>query len=89
MELWRFFLTNDNTPHPVHIHGASFQVQSRSDGRGQIFAWERCWKDMVLLNDRQIVEVLICFDGFRGRYLIHHHVLKHEDQGMMANFIVV
>lgn len=25
---WRF-ITNGNAPHPVHIHGASFQVVSR------------------------------------------------------------
>ena len=87
-ELWRF-ITNGNAPHPVHIHGASFQVKSRSGGRGQVFSWEQGWKDTVLLNDRETVEVLIRFDGYRGRYLIHCHKLEHEDQGMMANFEVV
>ncbi len=87
-ELWRF-TTNGNAPHPVHIHGASFQVQSRSGGRGVLFPWEQGWKDTVLLNDRETVEILIRFDGYRGRYLIHCHKLEHEDQGMMANFEVV
>lgn len=87
-ELWRF-TTNGNAPHPVHIHGASFQVQSRTGGRGQVFAWERGWKDTVLLNDRETVEILIRFDGYRGRYLMHCHKLEHEDQGMMTNFEVI
>ncbi|HLE28197.1 MAG TPA: multicopper oxidase domain-containing protein, partial [Anaerolineales bacterium] len=87
-ELWRF-TTNGNAPHPVHIHGASFQVQSRTGGRGQVFPWERGWKDTVLLNDRETVGVLIRFDGYRGRYLIHCHKLEHEDQGMMSNFEVI
>ena len=87
-ELWRF-TTKGNAPHPVHNHGASFQVQSRSGGRGQVFPWEQGWKDTVLLNDREIVEVLIRFDAYRGRYLMHCHKLEHEDQGMMANFEVV
>jgi blue copper oxidase len=88
VELWRF-RTNGNAPHPVHVHGASFQVQSRSGGRNTVFAWERGWKDVVLLEDNESVDVLIRFDGYRGRYLIHCHKLEHEDMGMMSNFEVV
>ncbi len=87
-ERWRF-ITNGNAPHPVHVHGASFQVQSRTGGRGQVFPWERGWKDTVLLEDFETVEVLIRFDAFRGRYLIHCHKLEHEDMGMMSNFEVI
>lgn len=87
-ELWRF-TTNGNAPHPVHIHGASFQVQSRTGGRGVLFPWERGWKDTVLLNDRETVDILIRFDGYQGRYLMHCHKLEHEDHGMMTNFEVV
>ena len=87
-ELWRF-TTNGNAPHPVHIHGASFQVKSRTGGRGVLFPWEQGWKDTVLLNDRETVEILIRFDGYRGRYLMHCHKLEHEDQGMMLNFEVI
>jgi len=87
-ERWRF-MTNGNAPHPVHVHGASFQVQSRMGGRGTVFPWERGWKDTVLLEDNETVEVLVRFDAFRGNYLIHCHKLEHEDMGMMANFKVV
>jgi len=90
-ERWRF-VTNGNAPHPVHVHGASFQVQSRKGGRNQVFAWERGWKDTVLLGDRETVEVLIRFDALvnRGsRYLMHCHKLEHEDMGMMSAFKVV
>jgi FtsP/CotA-like multicopper oxidase with cupredoxin domain len=87
-ELWRFE-TAGNAPHPVHVHGASFQVVSRSGGRGVLFPWERGWKDTVLLLDGETVEVLIRFDGFRGLYLLHCHKLEHEDMGMMSNFQVV
>jgi len=87
-ERWQF-KTAGNAPHPVHVHGASFQVVSRTGGRGQVFAWERAWKDTVLLEDGETVDILIRFDAFRGRYLIHCHKLEHEDSGMMANFEVV
>ena len=87
-ELWRFS-TGGNAPHPVHVHGASFQVVSRSGGRGQLFPWESGWKDTVLLLDQETVEVLVRFDGYRGAYLMHCHKLEHEDMGMMSNFNVV
>ncbi len=87
-ELWRF-TTAGNAPHPVHIHGTSFQVVSRTGGRGRLFPWEAGWKDTVLLEDGETVEVLIRFDAFRSLYVIHCHKLEHEDNGMMANFEVV
>lgn len=87
-ERWRF-RTNGNAPHPVHVHGASFQVASRSGGRGRLFPWESGWKDTVLLEDRETVEVLIRFDAYRGVYLMHCHKLEHEDMGMMSNFEVL
>jgi FtsP/CotA-like multicopper oxidase with cupredoxin domain len=88
IEKWTF-KTNGNAPHPVHVHGASFQVISRSGGRNQLFPWEAGWKDTVLLEDSETVQVLIRFDGYRGLYLLHCHKLEHEDMGMMANFVVV
>jgi blue copper oxidase len=87
-ELWRF-TTSGNAPHPVHVHGASFQVVSRSGGRNKLFAWEKGWKDTVLLEDRETVEVLIRFENYRGQYVMHCHKLEHEDMGMMSNFEVI
>lgn len=86
-EKWTF-KTNGNAPHPVHVHGASFQVLSRTGGRNQLFPWESGWKDTVLLEDGETVEVLIRFENYRGVYLLHCHKLEHEDMGMMANFEV-
>jgi blue copper oxidase len=87
-ERW-IFKTNGNAPHPVHIHGASFQVINRTGGRGRLYPWESGWKDTVLLEDSETVEVLIKFDGYKGMYLMHCHKLEHEDLGMMANFQVI
>jgi FtsP/CotA-like multicopper oxidase with cupredoxin domain len=87
-ERWRFN-TGGNAPHPVHVHGTSYQVVSRTGGRNRLFPWESGWKDTVLLNDKETVDVLIRFDGYRGLYVIHCHQLEHESMGMMANFEVV
>jgi len=88
VELWRFS-TNSNAPHPIHVHGGLFQVQTRTGGRGQVFPWERGWKDTVLMQDAETVEVLIKFETYRGLYILHCHRLDHEDGGMMLNFEVV
>lgn len=87
-ERW-VFRTNGNGPHPVHVHGTSFQVLGRTGGRGRVYPWEQGWKDTVLVNDGETVDVLVRFDRFRGLYVMHCHQLAHEDAGMMANFQVV
>jgi FtsP/CotA-like multicopper oxidase with cupredoxin domain len=86
VEKWRF-IANGNPPHPVHIHGASFQIVERRGGRAEVFDWERGWKDTFLLLDKESVDILIRFD-LAGRYLIHCHKLEHEDAGMMLEFTV-
>jgi FtsP/CotA-like multicopper oxidase with cupredoxin domain len=88
IELWRF--TSASTNHPVHVHGAYFQVLSRTGGRGRVYPWETGgWKDTVLVQSGETVDVLIRFNTYRGLYLIHCHRLEHEDMGMMSNFEVV
>lgn len=37
----------------------------------------------------EVVEVLVRFDGYRGRYVMHCHNLEHEDMAMMANIDIV
>jgi FtsP/CotA-like multicopper oxidase with cupredoxin domain len=86
-EIWEFESAG-GAPRPVHVHGASFQVLTRQGGRGRVFPWEHGWKDTVLLEDRERVEVAIRFESHTGVYLLHCHKLEHEDAGMMSNFEV-
>ncbi|MEV5744443.1 multicopper oxidase domain-containing protein [Microbispora rosea] len=37
----------------------------------------------------EVVDVLVRFEGYRGRYMLHCHNLEHEDMAMMADFEVV
>ncbi|MBR9989301.1 MAG: multicopper oxidase family protein [Gemmatimonadetes bacterium] len=86
-EVWRF--VNDSPfPHPIHMHAVHFQVLTRTGGRGEVFAWERGWKDTVLVFPGEEVEVIACFDRHRGMFLLHCHNLEHEDAGMMMNFVI-
>jgi FtsP/CotA-like multicopper oxidase with cupredoxin domain len=86
-EIWQLESAG-GAPHPVHVHGASFQVLSRSRGRARVYPWEQGWKDTVLLEDDERVTIAIRFDAYAGVYLLHCHKLEHEDAGMMLNFEV-
>lgn len=87
VERWRF-RSGLGSPHPVHVHGAHFQVEARRGGRGRVMPWERGWKDTVLLEGGERVDVLVRFDAHAGPYLLHCHRLEHEDAGMMLGFVV-
>lgn len=85
-EIWEFQNKGDE-PHPMHVHGTQFQVLSRSIGT--LTAVDKGWKDTVLVNPGETVQVILRFDKYRGLYLVHCHNLEHEDDGMMLNFQVV
>lgn len=90
VERWRFASAR-GAPHPVHVHGAHFQIiggQHTNGNPRRDYAWERGWKDTVLVRTHESVDVLIRFDNYEGRYLLHCHKLEHEDHGMMLNFVV-
>jgi blue copper oxidase len=73
--------------HPVHIHGAFFQVLDRNGVPPDPL--DRGWKDTVKLNPlEKDLHLLIKFSEYTGLFLIHCHKLEHSDAGMMANFAV-
>lgn len=73
--------------HPVHIHLVNFQILERNGKAPK--PWERGWKDTVSLDNGEEVKLIMRFEGYRGRYLMHCHNLEHEDHSMMARFDVV
>lgn len=87
LEIWEFTNTEDDMQHPMHIHGAQFQILSRSSG--DVPEIERGWKDVFTMAPKEVVRVLIKFEEYTGMYLVHCHNLAHEDHGMMINFMVM
>lgn len=74
--------------HPFHIHNVQFKIISKPN----IKPYERGFKDTVLIEPNSIVELLIEFPSYKDRknpYMYHCHILEHEDQGMMGQFVVV
>ncbi|HEY1013105.1 MAG TPA: multicopper oxidase family protein [Herpetosiphonaceae bacterium] len=83
-EIWRL---HTNVNHPVHIHLGRFQVLSRAGGPPR--PTDAGWKDTIDLRSNEEAEVIVRFEGYRGRYVCHCHNLEHEDMMMMANFDIV
>lgn len=80
----------DGTPHSLHVHDVQFEVV-RYDG-GPPPPHLRGRKDTVFLPGTVEVELLLRFEDHTDPdvpYMFHCHVLQHEDQGMMGQFVVV
>jgi FtsP/CotA-like multicopper oxidase with cupredoxin domain len=46
-------------------------------------------KDTVRVNAHEVVDIVVRFDTFAGRYMYHCHILEHEDRDMMRPFVVM
>ena len=102
VEIWSISNPAIGMPHPMHIHGFSFQVLERVGSPPQVAATARFgkgrtvsdlgWKDTVLVWPGESVRIAIDFaHDYPGSqtYLFHCHNLEHEDAGMMINFRVL
>jgi len=83
LEKW-IFINNTDSFHPMHIHGVMFQLYSRN-GNTNLPPNDKGWKDTLLINPNETVQLLIKFVDYSGIYLLHCHNLEHEDDGMMLN----
>lgn len=101
VEVWSISNPTVGMPHPMHLHGFSFQVLERLNSPPQVSGAARFgkgrtvsdlgWKDTVLVWPGETVRIAIDFaHDFPGSqtYLFHCHNLEHEDAGMMINFRV-
>jgi FtsP/CotA-like multicopper oxidase with cupredoxin domain len=85
-EIWE--VTNaDGAPHNFHVHDVQFRVLGSAvpphlSGR----------KDTIFVRPNTTVRLALRFDGVADAnlpYMFHCHLLAHEDNGMMGQFLVV
>jgi FtsP/CotA-like multicopper oxidase with cupredoxin domain len=72
-------------PHVFHIHVNPFQVY-RTGPQGQR---ELVWKDTQLIPAGDTVNIFTQYLDFTGKFVLHCHILDHEDLGMMEVVDVV
>lgn len=87
-EIWAFE-NRSGMAHPMHYHGVSFQILTMN---GKPPAPELAgWKDTVLVRHGETVRTIARFDQPASRdypFMLHCHILEHEDNGMMNQFTV-
>lgn len=89
-EIWEVTNTNGGTHHSFHVHDVQFQVVDiEGDPPPPLLAG---WKDTVWLPDGKTFRLIMRFADYSdpdSPYMFHCHMLRHEDQGMMGQFVVV
>ncbi len=91
-QIWELASKKGN--HPFHIHVNPFQIIgiTRTDG-GTVDAQYKdligTWKDTLLVIKDHKIEIATRYQRYIGEYVLHCHILEHEDQGMMQNVKVV
>jgi len=76
--------------HPFHIHDVQFYVLDRNGASPPLNEQGR--KDVVLVKSMETVRFITRFTDFANDsvpYMLHCHMLAHEDDGMMLQFEVV
>ena len=87
-ELWEVENTG-GTPHSFHVHDVRFRVLD-VDGSPPPPALSG-WKDTVYLPPKRTFRLIVPFGEYSDPhhpYMFHCHLLRHEDQGMMGQFVV-
>jgi len=88
-EIWEVRSTQP-IPHSFHIHDVQFRVLSID---GEAPPPELAGpKDTIYLNPNQTYRLLVRFEDYADPtmpYMYHCHMLLHEDEGMMGQFVVI
>lgn len=91
VERWIFANATD-VDHIVHIHDVDWRIVSRSptdppnvDG----LLGEEGLRESFRLVPNEVVTLESRFTDHLGRYVLHCHILEHEDYSMMAQFEVI
>lgn len=88
-EVWEV-RNDDASPHNFHVHDVQFRVLDIDGDRPP--AELGGLKDTVYLEPRRTYRLIMRFEDHAdpaAPYMYHCHLLLHEDQGLMGQFVVV
>ncbi|HYI40839.1 MAG TPA: multicopper oxidase family protein [Allosphingosinicella sp.] len=102
-EEWK--LTSNGTGHPFHIHVNPFEIVSITNnanpsvdvsipgsfdnGDPQYVGLKGMWKDTLWIKPNYTVTIRTRYERYIGDFVLHCHILDHEDMGMMQNVAIV
>ena len=83
---WRL-RNNTRVAHLMHLHHTDWYMLRRNGATPP--AHERCLKETFLLDPFDEIVVAGKMSDYTGKYVVHCHMLDHEDHGLMSQFEVV
>jgi spore coat protein A, manganese oxidase len=89
--VWRI---NNNTSvaHMIHPHHTDWYALERRAGHdppGPPPPEEQCLKETYFLDPFESITIAGKMSDYTGKYVLHCHMLDHEDHGLMSQFEVV
>jgi len=73
--------------HLMHLHHTDWYLLARDGKRPP--PWEDCLKDTFFVYPGEKILLAGHFSDHSGKFVIHCHMLDHEDHGLMSQFQVV
>jgi spore coat protein A, manganese oxidase len=86
IETWEF-VNKTNVAHVMHLHHTDWYLLER-DGKAPP-PWEDCLKETFFLFPNEKILLAGRFSDYTGKFVVHCHMLDHEDHGLMSQFQVV
>ena len=68
--------------HPMHVHGTYFQIVSQNGRKPN----RETWKDTVNVPANEYLDIAFVMKN-PGEWMLHCHILDHEDAGLMTTVI--
>jgi spore coat protein A, manganese oxidase len=85
-ETWEI-VNNSGVAHVIHMHSTDWYLLARNGAPPP--PWERCLKESFLIRPHETIHVAAYFSDHAGKFVMHCHMLDHEDHGLMAQFELV
>jgi spore coat protein A, manganese oxidase len=85
-ETWEI-VNRTEVAHMMHIHATDWYLLSRNGKPPP--PWEDCLKETFFVYPRERLLLAGHFSDYTGKFIIHCHMLDHEDHGLMTQFEVV
>jgi len=86
VETWEI-VNRTSVAHMMHMHLTDWYLLSR-DGKPPP-PWEDCLKETFFVYPNERLLLAGHFVDYTGKFLIHCHMLDHEDHGLMGQFQVI
>ncbi len=85
-ETWEI-VNKTGVAHMMHIHHTDWYLLARDGKRPP--PWEDCLKETFFIHPGEKLLVAGHFSDYTGKFVLHCHMLDHEDHGLMTQFQVV